>query len=90
MSDSCSSNQNEDKSGPRLHQEVLNVFPGSVIERRLISDDKTQIKETLLDMCASGIDVILTTGWYDYHFNWHQCPSTDYHFKVEQVFHQEM
>lgn len=62
ISDRGSQGVYEDKSGP-LAAEMLATQTGWATERReIIPDEFEVITQTLLDWCAAGLDLILTSG----------------------------
>ena len=51
----------DDLSGAAL-VEVLTKFGAIIVERMIVTDETTPLKETLRDLCERDIDLILTTG----------------------------
>lgn len=62
VSDTCSVDQTQDRSGPRLQEEVKKVFANAVFLRAIVPDEKDLIKDKLREFCSAGCDVIFTTG----------------------------
>jgi len=52
----------EDKSGPLAAALVAERTGWDITRRDIIPDDLTTITRTLLDWCADGLDLILTSG----------------------------
>ncbi|XP_043256387.1 gephyrin [Colletes gigas] len=70
VSDSCSKNKNEDKSGPEIEDcidndknEIGQILKGKVFYKSIVPDDQYRIKENLITWSDSRlVDVILTVG----------------------------
>ena len=66
LSDRASSGVYTDRSGPRICELLESFFSSrgieSSIERRLLSDDATPLRNEILSARERGTDVIITTG----------------------------
>jgi molybdenum cofactor synthesis domain-containing protein len=60
ISDACSREEREDTSGAVLRELLATV--AAVVESRLVPDDRPLIEETLRELAAAGLDLVLTTG----------------------------
>lgn len=60
VSDACSRGEREDLSGPAV-AEILSAHNFQVIGSVVIPDEREQIRETLVELCAVA-DLIVTTG----------------------------
>lgn len=62
ISDSCSKQENKDKSG-KLIIEIIKGIDGEIVKYGIVPDEKDLIKEKLLEYCDNlKVDVVLTTG----------------------------
>lgn len=63
VSDRGASGEYEDRSGPLMRQILESQPPGWAITRQaIVPDDFETIRQTLLQWCAAGVHLILTTG----------------------------
>ncbi len=60
-SDSVAAGVKEDRSGKKI-EEMLSEFNASVIESKVVADDKSAIQKAINDWVAKGIEFIFTTG----------------------------
>ncbi|MDN5302439.1 MAG: molybdopterin adenylyltransferase [Thermoanaerobacteraceae bacterium] len=60
-SDRGARGEREDVSG-KVIEEMVKDIGGQVMDYRVVSDDLDVLKETMLQMCEKGADIILTTG----------------------------
>lgn len=60
-SDRGARGEREDVSG-KIIEEMVKDIGGQVMDYRVVSDDLDVLKETMLQMCEKGADIILTTG----------------------------
>ncbi|XP_022652347.1 gephyrin-like isoform X1 [Varroa destructor] len=66
VSDRCSAGQMKDRSGPEadaMLRKMLTTEDGSpTIHTAMVPDDVLQIRKVITEWCASGMDLIVTTG----------------------------
>lgn len=64
VSDRCAAGEAEDKSGPRLHAELLEMLKGAeVVATAIVPDEPLAIRSTILQWIdEENIALILTTG----------------------------
>jgi molybdenum cofactor synthesis domain-containing protein len=60
-SDRGAKGEREDVSG-KIIEEMVSSINGIVIKYRVVPDDPDALKNAMIEMCDSGIDLILTTG----------------------------
>jgi len=60
-SDRGARGEREDVSG-KVIEEMVKVIDGQVVDYRVVPDDLAALKESMLEMCEKGADIILTTG----------------------------
>jgi len=60
VSDSCFQGKREDKSGEVAKRMVASL--GSVVEHRVVPDEKSILRPTLLELVEKKVDLLLTTG----------------------------
>ena len=63
VSDRASRGVRVDESGPMLTELAERLLPGaSVTHRRVVPDEQVEIRAVVLEWCAAGVELILTTG----------------------------
>jgi len=66
LSDRASRGEYSDRSGPRIEQLLTSFFETegwkSVIDRKLIPDDKSALKSLLEEALKNQVDIVITTG----------------------------
>ena len=63
MSDRAAAGAYEDRSGPEIERVIASSFADEIeFSRRLIPDDAAQIEEALMELCAEGCALVVTTG----------------------------
>lgn len=63
VSDRCARGERADASGPVLAQLVRDHLPGAVLSHAaVVPDEADDIARTILEWCADGAHLILTTG----------------------------
>jgi molybdopterin adenylyltransferase len=60
-SDRGARGETKDMSGPVI-MEMLPAIDGEITAYRVVSDELEALKETMIELCDQGIDLILTTG----------------------------